>query len=185
MGWPYHLVDLSHEQKLQRRELLDRYGVFAQLSALIPILGYQLYRLGVWVYSERQRAKIAYSEVPSSPISKQRRLSTSGTIVRKWRSVQWWLSSEVAPGWGVRGRVLAGGLWTLWLLFLCSHKTGDGRWSSIHCQSSENCTWLAIQPAVALSRRDNTALPWTKIRRHVLPYDLRQPKVVPISARFI
>lgn len=26
----------------------------------------------------------------------------------------------------MRGRVLAGGVWTVWLLFLCIHRTGDG-----------------------------------------------------------
>lgn len=129
MAWPYHLVDLTDDEKLERRELLDRYGVYAQLSALIPILGYQLYRLGVWVYSERQRSKVDYSEVPTSPGLKRRRHSTTGTVVRKWRSVRWWLEGEVAPGWGVRGRLVAGGLWVTWLLFLCVHKTGDGKYS--------------------------------------------------------
>jgi hypothetical protein len=126
MGWPYHILDLTKEQILLRRDLLDRYGVYAQLSALIPILAYQPYRLGIWVYSERQRSEISYSEVPTSPTLKRRRQTTSGTIIKKWRAVRWWLEGEVAPGWGLRGRLIAGGLWTTWLLFLCIHKTGDG-----------------------------------------------------------
>jgi hypothetical protein len=126
MGWPYHVVDLTSFQKEQRGELLDRYGVYAQLSALIPILAYQLYRLGVWVYSERQRSKIEYSEVPTSPALKRQRQTTSGTIVKKLRSLRWWLEGEISPGCGVRGRLIAGGLWTSWLLFLCVHKTGEG-----------------------------------------------------------
>lgn len=127
MAWPYHInLDLTHDQKVQRRDLLNRYGTYANLSIWIPILAFRLYRLGAWVYSERQRGKIDYSEVPSSPRLKQHRHTTSGTIVRKWRSVRWWLGGEVAPGWGVRGRWIAGGIWTTWLLFLCIHKTGDG-----------------------------------------------------------
>jgi hypothetical protein len=126
MSWPYHIIDLTNPQKHQRRELLDRYGVYAQLSALIPILGYQLYRLGVWVYSERQRSKIAYSAVPTSPALKRNRHTTSGSIVQKLKTARWWLEGEVAPGWGIRGRLVAGGVWTTWLLFLCFHKTGDG-----------------------------------------------------------
>jgi len=126
MGWPYHLLDLTKEEKHERRLLLDRYGVYAQLSALIPVLAYQLYRLGFWVYSERQRSKVRYSAVPSSPTLKRTRKSTSGVLVRKWRTTIWWLESEVAVGWGLRGQWVAAGCWVSWLLFLCAHKTGEG-----------------------------------------------------------
>jgi hypothetical protein len=126
MGWPYHLLDLTHEEKHERRLLLDRYGVYAQLSALIPILAYQLYRLGVWVYSERQRSKAQYSAIPNSPTLKRSRTSTSGALGRKWRTTVWWLKSEVATGWGLRGQWIAAACWVSWLLFLCVHKTGEG-----------------------------------------------------------
>ena len=126
MGWPYHLLDLTHEQKHERRLLLDRYGVYAQLSALIPILAYQLYRLGVWVYSERKRSKASYSAIPSSPTLKRSRASTAGNFARKWRSTIWWLEGELAVGWPSRGQFIAAGVWTSWLLFLCVHKTGEG-----------------------------------------------------------
>jgi len=130
MSWPYGIdLDLTHDQKHERRLVLDRYGVYAQLSAFIPILAYQLYRLGAWVYSERQRAKVTYEAVPSSPGMKRARQSTSGLIVTKWRSIVWWLESEVAEGWGLRGHWIALGGWTTWLLFLCVHKTGDGMYS--------------------------------------------------------
>ncbi|KAL3426270.1 ferric reductase like transmembrane component [Phlyctema vagabunda] len=125
MNWPYHFVDLSKEELNDRRVLLDRYGVYAQLSALAPILAFQLYRLGNWVSSERRRTKVAYSEVPTSPALKQLRNSSSGVLVRKWRSTLWWLEGEVAPSWGLRGHWIAAGAWTLWLLFLCIHRTGD------------------------------------------------------------
>jgi hypothetical protein len=126
MTWPYHMVELTHEQKHERRLMLDRYGVYAQLSALVPIIFYQLYRLGVWVYSERQRSKVRYSAVPSSPTLKRSRNSTAGGLVKQWRQVAWWLESEVAPGWGLRGQWIATGTWISWLLFLCIHKTGIG-----------------------------------------------------------
>jgi hypothetical protein len=126
MAWPYHILDLSTEQKHLRRELLDRYGVYSQLSALIPILAFQLYRLWVWVYSERQRSRVAYSEIPSSPASKHARRKSSGAVILRWRSMLWWLESEVASGWGLRGHWIAAGAWTSWLLFLCIHRTGDG-----------------------------------------------------------
>lgn len=128
MDWPYHFVDLTEEQKLHRRELLDRYGVYSQLSALIPIIGYQLYRLGAWVYSERQRSKVDYNAIPSSPVVKRARHTTSGVVVRKWRRVVWWLEEEVAPRWGLglRGQWIGTAAWLTWLLFLCVHRTGDG-----------------------------------------------------------
>ena len=126
MAYPYHFIDLSKELKAERRELLDLYGVYAQLSALAPIIILQLYRLGVWFYTARSRSKVDYSEVPSSPSLKRRRDSPTGTVVQKWRKVVWWLGGEVAPGWGIRGRLIGAGVWTVWLLFLCVHRTGDG-----------------------------------------------------------
>ena len=131
MGWPYHLLDLTQEQKHERRLLLDRYGVYAQLSALIPILAYQLYRLAVWVYSERQRSKVNYAAIPSSPTLKQKRTTSSGSLAKTWRSTAWWLESEIATGWGLRGQWIAAGVWVSWLLFLCIHKTGEGKILSI------------------------------------------------------
>jgi hypothetical protein len=130
MSWPYHLLDLTHEQKHERRLLLDRYGVYAQLSALIPILGYQFYRLSVWMYSERQRSKTKYSAIPSSPTLKRTRTSASGTWAARTRALVWWLESEVAIGWGLRGQWIAAGFWVSWLLFLCVHQTGQGTCSS-------------------------------------------------------
>ncbi|RDW73786.1 hypothetical protein BP5796_07228 [Coleophoma crateriformis] len=125
MAWPYHFVELTDVQKHERRVLLDRYGAYAQLSALVPILAFQLYRLASWVYSERQRAKIAYSAIPGSPRAKEARNSTMGAFLQQWRSAMWWLGGDVAEGWGTRGRWIAGASWTVWLLFLSIHKTGD------------------------------------------------------------
>ncbi|KAL2072154.1 hypothetical protein VTL71DRAFT_11497 [Oculimacula yallundae] len=126
MSWPYKIIlDLTDEQKSTRRLLLDRYGVYAQLSALIPILCYQLYRLAIWVLYARQRSKVRYDEVPSSPISKHGRGQRTGMVVRKWRVVKWWLGGEVSEGWGGRGLWVAGVGWGAWLGFLCVRETGD------------------------------------------------------------
>ena len=127
MSWPYKIIlELTEEQKHDRRILLDRYGVYAQLSALIPILGYQLYRLAIWVSFARQRSKVRYSEVPSSPVSKHGRDSKTGSVVTKWREIKWWLGGEVADGWGIRGQWVAGIVWSCYLLYLCVKETGDG-----------------------------------------------------------
>lgn len=129
MTWPYRIYfNHSDSDKEQRRLLLDRYGLYAQLSILIPIILYNLYRLAVWVYSERQRSKVDYSAVPSSPTLKKRRESKRAVWGRKRRSVVWWLRGEVARGWGERGHWIAAGVWGAWLGFLCVHRTGDGMW---------------------------------------------------------
>ncbi|KAB8292972.1 hypothetical protein EYC80_007336 [Monilinia laxa] len=126
MSWPYRIYfDHTKEQLAQRRILLDRYGVYAQLSIFIPIILYNLYRLAVWVYSERQRSKVDYSAVPSSPTLKMRRNSKRAIFGRKIRSVVWWLGDEVVKGWGEKGHWIAAGLWGAWMGFLCVHNTGD------------------------------------------------------------
>lgn len=126
MQWPYHLVDLSSSQKHERRVLLNRYGVYAQLSPLVPILVYRLYRLAVWVYLERRRAKAPYDAVPSSPRLKHAKLARSGALRRRWRSAVWWLDGEVREGWGERRLWVLGMIWALWMGVLCVRETGDG-----------------------------------------------------------
>lgn len=131
MSWPYHFVDLTQEDIIKRRTLLDRYGVYAQLSALVPVFTYQLYRLAVWVSYQRRRPQVGYAQVPStpgSPVQKQIRLSTSGELAKQWRSTLWWLEGELYPGWGLRGHWIAGLTWASWLLFLTGHRTGDGEY---------------------------------------------------------
>ncbi|KAM3070088.1 hypothetical protein ACMFMG_003879 [Clarireedia jacksonii] len=125
MSWPYHFVDLTDAQKDERRFLLDRYGVYGHLSAFIPVIIYNIYRLATWVYSERQRSHEVYSAVPTSPIQKKRRMSKRAAWGRKWRNTLWWLQGEVGRGWGERGHWIGAGLWASWLGFLCIHKTGD------------------------------------------------------------
>ncbi|KZF21988.1 hypothetical protein L228DRAFT_283189, partial [Xylona heveae TC161] len=125
MAWPYHLADLSPDQLHQRRILLDRYGIYAQLSVLIPVLGYQLFRFGGWVYSTRKKLPVVYSTIPNSSIEKPSRKLTSEAITRRWKSVVWCLNGEVAPNLGFRKHWIAAAAWTLWLLFLCICETGQ------------------------------------------------------------
>ena len=132
MDWPWVIRDLTETEKAHRRILLDRYGLCAQLSALIPIAAYWLFRLGVWVFHERQRAKPAYSAVPGSPVVKQLKTTKAGRIAKTWRSFVWWLGGENLFGYGKRIHLLAGLAWTAWLLFLSVHRTGDGMYSISH-----------------------------------------------------
>ena len=127
MAWPYKFLNqLSDEYKQQRRELLDRYTVYAQLSALLPILIFQLFRLVRWGLRMRQSAETMYTELPNSPIAKQSRNKTTGSITWRWTWAFWWLKTDLYPDWGLRGQWIAGLCWATWLLFLCVHGTGDG-----------------------------------------------------------
>ncbi|RFU30868.1 hypothetical protein B7463_g5497, partial [Scytalidium lignicola] len=125
MGWPYHFPSLTKEQSHARRLVLNRYGHYAQLSCLVPVVAYQLYRLASWVYTERRKTAIGYSAVPGSPVAKKFGDSTLGSLTRKWRKWKWWLEGEVAPGWGLREQWIGGLGWTAWLLFCCINETGD------------------------------------------------------------
>lgn len=126
MDWPYHLIDLNEQERNLRRVLLDRYGAYAQLSALVPVFVYQLYRLARWVSSERQRVKPGYALVPGSPASKKYKSSPQGALSRKLGAILWWLEGDVVQGWGLRLHWIAGIAWASWLLFLCAAQTGDG-----------------------------------------------------------
>ncbi|KAL5360179.1 hypothetical protein BJX96DRAFT_184398 [Aspergillus floccosus] len=124
MTWPYHIVSVSSEQKHERRVLLDQYGSYAQLSALIPILGYQFYLLGQWAYRRTARSRVGYSAV-SQPSRHHSHHSSLSTTLQRWSTAQWWLNDEIATGWGLRQHWIAGVVWGVWMLFLCVHRTGD------------------------------------------------------------
>jgi hypothetical protein len=125
MGWPYHIVKLSPEEKSQRRELLDRYGLYSQLSVFIPIFCFWLYQLGHWVYLCSTR-RDGYSAVIRPAESRN---TSPGDLVTRWRSILWWLEDEVAPGWGARQHWIFGATWAFWLLTLCIHQTGTGEFN--------------------------------------------------------
>jgi hypothetical protein len=92
MAWPYHFMDLNPAEKQLRREALDRYALYAQLSAVVPVVLGMLYRLAKSTL--KSRSKNAYSSVPN-PSSKNRDSGGWSCTVRK---VRWWLGEEMAPG---------------------------------------------------------------------------------------
>lgn len=131
MGWPYHFLDLTPDEKSHRRELLTQYAFYSQLSALIPILGYGAYRLSVALFARKGAFGVAYSALRQSPgITESTHESKDvsfNAISKWWRPIQWWLRDEVAPDWGLRGRWIAASLWAFWLLLLCFLRTGHGK----------------------------------------------------------
>ncbi|KAI0023956.1 ferric reductase like transmembrane component [Xylariomycetidae sp. FL0641] len=129
MAWPYQFLDLSDAEKHARRQSLDRHAAIAQASSLLPLAILFIYRLGRNLIGKRSTsARGAYSAVPSSPTLKQRRLGSLGAWTSGWRKATWWLGDDVVflgQDWGQRDQLIAGFLWTLWLLFLCVEGTGN------------------------------------------------------------
>ncbi|KAK0364333.1 hypothetical protein LTR02_008585 [Friedmanniomyces endolithicus] len=130
MGWPYHFLDLTTEQRLQRRKALDYYGNIAQVSVLVPLLLLQCYFVIAWLHTRWRNQ--SDRDVPSSPRIKGersfRKTTSAKRITATWRRLQWWCSGPcniLGTHLGTNGELVAAGLWTSWLLLLCSLQTGD------------------------------------------------------------
>jgi hypothetical protein len=129
MWW--HFVDLSQDQKLERRRLLDLYGALAQVSALIPIAVLQIYFLTTWL--QRRWSRGGNGGIPSSPHAKNQRSSSAmGWMVRLkyvWSKTLWWTGDTVNI-WGSRvtnAEMVAGVVWSAWLILLSCVQTQGGR----------------------------------------------------------
>lgn len=126
MGFPYRFVTLNDEQNLRRRQLLDTYGQFAQLSILLLPLTYQLC-LGmrllisrIWPSKSAQATK-----EHRSPVVSNFKQPTSGYLTNLPTRIRWFLDEEVFEGWNTRQEWLIASLWTMWLLVLVFKDTGD------------------------------------------------------------
>lgn len=127
----YRFADLTHEQKLMRRELLDYYAVVAQASVLIPLLVISSLRLYKILHARLQNGTA--SQIPSSPYVKAAKshykYSYAG-IKDVWQRFQWNCGDSLRL-WrfdvGTKGEILAAVVFTAWLLVLTFVQTGDGR----------------------------------------------------------
>lgn len=127
----WHFLDLNHDQKLERRRLLDLYGALAQVSALIPLALLQFYFLAKWLQRRWLRQHDA-DAVPSSPHLKKQRLDAFNGPAARLQSFQnktvWWMG-DALDIWGSRvkkGEIAAGVVWTAWLIFLSCLQTQGG-----------------------------------------------------------
>ncbi|KAI9147751.1 putative metalloreductase AIM14 [Paramyrothecium foliicola] len=134
MGWPYHFVTLSKEERHVRHEILSFYASIAHWTALLPILAVVFGRLAVRLFrrvtSSRTAApdgQGAYEAVPRSPAVKAQRQSYPGELSARWRRIVWWFGDDVriaGDTWGQRDQWIIGSAWTAWLLVLCFVGTG-------------------------------------------------------------
>lgn len=123
----YYFETLTKEQKHQRRELLDLYGFVAQWSVLVILVLFQVsFALG-WLL----KSGLKHDTPPKSPSFNKRQDGKLGWLRRiqgGCNRVTWWLRKDVVRGWdwGTRGEWIGASIWTIWLLFLCVHRTGKG-----------------------------------------------------------
>jgi hypothetical protein len=120
----YDFVVLDDAQKKSRRHLLELYPFVAQVSVLAVFALVQLCFFLSWI----SRRGLDY-ERPRSP-SFTKRSDGSWTWLRKslqgWDKMMWWMKKPVIDNWGTRAEWLGGGIWTVWLLYLCIANTGNG-----------------------------------------------------------
>jgi len=127
----WHFLDLNHEQKLERRRLLDLYGSLAQVSALIPLVLLQIYFVATWL-RQRWLRKYGADAVPSSPQLKKQRSDAFNRPLAKlqsfWQVTLWWTSDtvDIFGSRMTKGEMLSGLVWTAWLIFLSCVQTQGG-----------------------------------------------------------
>lgn len=125
MGFPYHFVTLNDEQNLRRRQLLDGYGQFAQLSVLLLPLIYQLC-LGLRLLISRVGSSNSQSvKEHQSPVVSGFKKPVRGCSTKLLGRIRWFFDDELLEGWDTRQEWLIAGLWAMWLLVLVFRDTGD------------------------------------------------------------
>lgn len=130
MTWPLEFQDLSPGDKQLRRQELDRYAGYAQLSVFLPLAVGILHRI-VTSWSSKPRGDV-YSAIPNYP-AYSNKSQRSGELLPRIRKFSWWLGEDVVAfgkSWGQRDQWIVGASWGLWLLLLCVLDTHRGKWSS-------------------------------------------------------
>lgn len=129
MGWPWKFVNLDSEAKHLRRQTLDRYAGYAQLSAFAPIVLFLIFRLILWTLKTIEARRGSYNAIPTSPSRKVLRQSPLGTWEARLRRLQWWLEDDLVflgQIWGRKDEWVFGLAWGSWMMLLSVLGTGDG-----------------------------------------------------------
>lgn len=128
MEFPYRFVSLDEAQTAHRRKLLDSYGQFAQLSALIiPLFFCQSWFALRFIVKKVGASKNGHAgKARQSPQVASFAEATHGSSSNSWRRFRWAMDEQIIQGWGSRLEWMIAGLWTLWLLLLVVRDTGDG-----------------------------------------------------------
>lgn len=112
-----------------RRQILNKYAGFAQLSAFLPVLLFLAWRFASWAFKAVEAKKGAYNAIPESPLRKVRRQGPLGVWESRYRHLQWWLGDDVVflgRTWGQRDEWVFGLGWGFWMVILTVTGTGEG-----------------------------------------------------------
>ncbi|KAL8737369.1 MAG: hypothetical protein Q9181_001744 [Wetmoreana brouardii] len=129
MPFLYSFTSPDEAQLQRRRRLLDVYGQSAQLSALIPLLVFQLPLL-VRILNGRflsTWSRYPHKEHASPVVSRfgEQYADPGKSETRRWGRFPWLLDQQVAQGWGTWTVLLTATLWTAWLFVLAIKDTGN------------------------------------------------------------
>lgn len=131
MGWPYQFLSLDQAERHARREVLNRYAAYAQLSALLPVTLFLLCRIASWARkSAAEGRRGSYGVIPNSPSLKVQRRTAWGAWSTQARKLGWWLRDDIyifGRLYGQRDQWIFGSLWASWMLVLCVVGTGHGK----------------------------------------------------------
>jgi len=130
MKWPYEITNQPDDVKHARRITLDRYGFYAQLSAVAVIILLQVVPLGRWIVKVATAKRAEYDAVPTADAAKTQKPNRQSWLSRTYQRSTWWLGDEVRIVNCTLGRKdewFFGALWAAWLLFLCINETGRGK----------------------------------------------------------
>lgn len=127
MAFGYEFVTLDTKQKHDRRVLLEYYPLIAQAS-ILPVLA--LFQLG-FLISWLARRGTREPGSPSMNKSNKQKFGIFRISRRVISTVRWWMRKPVIHSWdcGSRSQWIYGGIWTIWLLYLCIVRTGNGKGS--------------------------------------------------------
>ncbi|KAL0256933.1 hypothetical protein SLS55_007742 [Diplodia seriata] len=120
----YEFVTLDSEQKAARRDLLNLYGTIGQWSILAVFIVAQLGFVTRWAVFRHSRQERPRSPHPNKTMALEERAWYS-RLEEQLARFRWWADEPLRDGWFSKGECLLGLVWTLWLLFLSVHRTGN------------------------------------------------------------
>ncbi|XP_014550435.1 hypothetical protein COCVIDRAFT_43041 [Bipolaris victoriae FI3] len=127
MGWPYKFYEHTDAGHLHELQKLYRYGLYAQLSLLLPLAIILGVRGVVWLAVGFKHRNGIYDYVRYRKEG-QHRTYNIPSIKAKVSQWKWWLECDfrlASRTYGTRGQLLFGSLCTLWFFFLCFAETGN------------------------------------------------------------
>jgi hypothetical protein len=134
MAWPYQFVSLDAEERTIRQQTLGRYANYSQISALLPVVLFLLYRISQWASRFAKGRRGRYDAIPNSPALKVQRQSALGAWNAHLDKLKWWLGGDVyilGQQSGHRDQWAFGIVWTAWLLLLCVLETDNGKYQPL------------------------------------------------------